>query len=99
MSKNPIEKILDENNNDPIVLYSDQGDEVTFEQVAVIPLEGSAYTILKPVGAFDLGENEALVFELVQMDGEMALQLVVDDDIIDEVFEDYHKLLAEEGTN
>ena len=54
---------------------------------------------MKPIGAFDLEENEALVFELVQMDGDMALQLVLEDDIIDAVFADYNRLLEEEGSN
>ena len=99
MSRNPIDKILDENDSEPIVLYNEKGEEVTFEQVAVIPLEDRGYTILKPIGAFDLEENEALVFELVQMDGDMALQLVLEDDINDAVFADYTRLLEEEGSN
>lgn len=98
MSKNPIEMLLDENNSDPIVLYSEKNEEVTFEQVAVVPLERGAYAILKPVVLFEgMDEDEALVFELVQSDGEMALELVLEDEIIDAVFQEYYDLLAEEG--
>ena len=39
----PINQILDQNNTDPVVFYSENGDAVSFEQIAVIPLEGRIY--------------------------------------------------------
>ena len=40
-----IDKILDENNSDPIVLYDENNKETKFEQVAVIPLYEKVYVI------------------------------------------------------
>ena len=95
--KNPIEMILDENNNDPIVLYDEDGDAVSFEQVAVIPLHGELYVILRPIDPMDgVGEGEALVFAVEEVDGDDVLEIVDDDDIIDEVFEEYYLLLEED---
>lgn len=46
---NPIDQIFDENNCDPIVLYNENNEAVTFDQIAVIPIEKEVYVILKPV--------------------------------------------------
>ncbi|MBE6958029.1 MAG: DUF1292 domain-containing protein [Ruminococcaceae bacterium] len=97
MSQTPIEKLLDEKNSDPITLYTEAGEEVTLEQVAIIPLQGRCYAILKPLGAHAIGEDEALVFELVPEDADWSLEIVLEDDIIDAVFAVYYKLLSEEG--
>ena len=44
-----IDKILDENNSDPVVLYDENNKETKFEQVAVIPLDEKLYVLLKPI--------------------------------------------------
>ena len=98
MEKSPVEKLLDENNADPIVLYNEKNEEVAFEQIALIPLNEHIYAILKPVGdQLGLGENEALVLELIRAEEEWTLELVLEDAIIDAVFADYYVLLEEEG--
>lgn len=35
--KDPIDCLFDEENNDPIVLLNEKGEEQAFEQIAVIP--------------------------------------------------------------
>ena len=47
--KSAIEKLLDENNNENIVLFDENDNATEFEQVALIPLEDKTYAILKPV--------------------------------------------------
>ena len=37
MSENVFDKLYDENNNDNVILYNEQGDPVEFEQIAIIP--------------------------------------------------------------
>ena len=39
--------ILDEDNNDNVVLYNANNEPVEFEQVAIVPLNGKDYVILK----------------------------------------------------
>ena len=98
MSKSPIEMIYDENCSDPIVLYNEDGKEVSFEQIALIPIEDKHYVILKPLNGFEeLAEDEALVFVITEYAGEEVLEIVDDDEIIDDVFAEYYTLLAEEG--
>ena len=102
--KSPIDCLFDEDNTDPISLYNEKGEEVQFEQIALIPLDEKIYAILKPMKEIEgVGEDEALAFEIVETEedaetGEHSeyLELVGDIDIIDKVFEVYNKLMDEE---
>ena len=98
MDLNPIDMILDENNTDPIVLYNENNDPVQFEQIALIPLDGGTYVILKPVEDIEgIADDEAIVFQITELDGEDVLVVVEDDAIIDVVFDEYYALLKENG--
>ena len=95
--QNPIDALFDEDNNDVIILFNERGEEIPFEQVAVIPL-GKTYAILKPLQPMEgLGEDEGLVFavEINTDTNEEYLALVTDMDIIDQVFDVYDALVEE----
>ena len=91
-----IDKLYDENNNDLIYLFNETGEEIAFEQIAVIPIVDKVYAILKPVVPLKgLGEDEGLVF-VVETEGENEyLALVVDEDVIDDVFKIYDMIIEE----
>ena len=95
---NPIDALYDENNNDAIILFNENGEEIAFEQVAIIPISEKVYAILKPIQPMDgVGEDEGLVFSIERNDdGEEYLTLIVDADIIDAVFTVYEMLTAEQ---
>ena len=80
-----------------IVLRSPDGEEVEFEEVASITINDKFYMILAPVEQVDgIDEDEALVFEVTEIDEENDnFELVTDDAIIDEVFKEYTRLLEE----
>ena len=44
-----------------------------------------------------IAEDEALVFVIDEIDDEDCLVIVEDDSIVDKVFEEYYKMLKEEG--
>ena len=91
-----IDQILDENNTDPVVFYNEMGDAVSFEQIALIPLNGRIYVILKPTEKMEgVGEDEAFVFEITEQDGEEVIVIVEDFTVINAVFDEYEKLLEE----
>lgn len=95
-----FDMIYDENNNQDIVLYNEKNEPVDFEQIAFIPLEERDFVILRPVKPFEgLGEDEALVFEMVEENDEQNLVMVVDDEQIDLVFAEYNKLYDEMNEN
>ena len=94
----PIDMLLDENNTDNIKLFNEDNQEVEFEQIALVPLEEKTYAILKPATEMEgIGENEALVFVIEEIDDEECLVIVEEDEIIDRVFEDYYQMLKDEG--
>ena len=96
---NPIDALYDENNTDAIILMNEKGEEIPFEQIALIPIDGNTYAILKPMVHLEgLGENEGLVFSIETNDEGMEyLALVVDEDIIDQVFDIYDELVEDEA--
>lgn len=92
-----IDKLYDEENNDLIYLFNEKGEEIAFEQIALIPIIETTYVILKPVRPLEgLQEDEGLVFEIKTNNEEEYLSLVVDEDIIDDVFDIYFKLVENE---
>ena len=95
-NKTPLEMILDEDCDENIVLFDEDGESTEFEQIAVIPLDGQLYCILRPVDLPDLDEDEAFVFAINEEDEEGSVDLVEDEDIIDEVFQLYYTLLDDE---
>ena len=44
-----LDVILDENNTDELILQNEQGKQIRFEQVSVIPYNEKIYVILKPI--------------------------------------------------
>ena len=60
---NQIDKILDAENEDNIILFDEDNNEIEFEQIAVIPMDDSVYVLLAPVTPMEgVGEDEAVVF-------------------------------------
>ena len=92
-----IDKILDKDNNDNIVLYNEKGVPTEFEQAALIPFEGKLYAILSLVNPNDdIGEDEGIVFSIeISEQGKKSLKIVTDDEIIGKVFDIYESLLDE----
>ena len=95
---NPIEKLFDENNTDNITLYGDDGKSVEFEQVAIISHADKDYAILALANPAEGDDDEGIVFEIKEDEnGTVQLATVVDDDVIDAVFEIYDKLWEEQS--
>lgn len=94
----PIDMLLDENNTENIKLYNEDNQEVEFEQIALVPIDNKTYAILKPVSPMEgIADDEALVFVIDEIDDEDCLVIVEEDAIVDKVFEEYYKMLKEEG--
>ena len=90
-----LQKLLDDENCDNVTLYDEEGKELEFEQIALIPLEAALYAILRPADPMEgLEEDEALVF-LIDEEEEMVT-LITDEDLGAAVFREYYKLCDEE---
>lgn len=98
LENDPIHRLLDPKDSDPIVLFDENDNKVEFDQVALIPLNDRLYAILKPTKQMEgVADDEAIVFAF-QEDEEQTPVLVVEesDKVIDDVFDVYNKLLDEE---
>ena len=94
----PIDMLLDEDNNDNIVLFNEDNQQIEFEQIALVPIQNRVYALLKPVLSMEgIADDEALVFAIEEVDGEDCLVIVEEDEIIDKVFEEYYEMLRAEG--
>ena len=96
-----LDVLLDKDNRDPIVLMDENGKQLTFEQVAVIPYEVKKekrlYCVLKPLDKIEnIGEDDAIVFYVDQDDnGNSILRVEVDEEVAISVFDLYYDLLEE----
>ena len=95
-----LDALLDHDNNEPIVMQDDNGKQITFDQVAVVPYEINGekrlYCILKPRDISGLAADEAMVFFFdVDENGNSTLRLEEDTDNAKKVFLRYYELLEE----
>lgn len=95
MDKDILSQILDPNNTDPIEVWTEAGVYMQLDQVAVIPLEGELYLLAQPINVPEIADDEALVYRVVHDDEGTMLELVDDDSIVDQVFEEYYAMLRE----
>ena len=96
-----LDVLLDQDNKEPIVLMDENGKELTFEQVAVIPhevkKENRLYCVLKPLDKIEgIGEDEAIVFLVdTDKDGNSIIRVEEDEEVAIAVFDKYYDLLEE----
>ncbi len=93
---NILDVLLDEENTAPIILVDEDGRKLSFEQIAVIPYKGATlYCVLKPLDEIEnVGKDEAIVFKVVEEDGETPKLVVeTDEKLAIEVFHQYYDLL------
>lgn len=96
-----LDVLLDQDNKEPIVLMDENGKQMTFEQVAVIPYEvrkeKRLYCVLKPLDKIEgIADDEAIVF-LVDTDeeGNSIIRIEEDEEVAIAVFDKYYDLLEE----
>ena len=93
------EMLNEELENDfTVTLVTDQGEEVDFDVIASITLDEKLYFIMQPVELFeDMTEEDCLVFAVTPVnDEEDKFDIVTDEKIIEAVFAEYDKLVAED---
>jgi len=91
--------LMDDEDNDNIFLFDEDGKEVEFEQIATVPLNGKIYAVLQPVDDPEIEDDEAVVFQINAEDDE--IEIVEDDDIAEKVLDILNKktleLMKQEG--
>ncbi|MBO6262940.1 MAG: DUF1292 domain-containing protein [Clostridia bacterium] len=78
-----------------IVLTTDDGQEIEFIELANIEMEGRIFSVMQPSEHYDwIDDDEVIIFEVTENeDGEQSFVMVEDDNLADEVFAEYEKLV------
>ena len=95
-----LDVLLDEDNTAPIYMFDDKGNQLEFDQVAVIPYgEDDLYCILKPITKIDgVKDDEAIVFLVTEDEnGDSILKVEDREDVAISVFDQYYNLVEEEA--
>ncbi len=99
-----LEKKVNEEENDIIEediiqLVNEDGETVDFYHVATIEYEDNWYVFFEPAEELaDIDEGEVVIFKLeTDEDGEDLFVPIEDDELLDRVFEEYNRLMEEEG--
>ena len=88
-----LDRILDPNDKDPIVIESTEGP-IEFEQIAYIPYQESVFVVMHNITPLeDIEEDACMIFRYVQENGEEALLLESDEEVVNTVYETYISLL------
>ncbi len=82
-----------------VTLMGEDGEEIDFVIIEEVVLHKVTYCIMQPVELPEgMGEDEALVFrkKLLNKKGEMTFELEMDDKVIEQVFDEYNRILDEQ---
>lgn len=96
--KELYEKIVDENDFSNILLTDDDNVEFELEQVGVIPMHGVLYGIMNllKINGKDVSDEEAgivmLELDYDEETDEYFVTTIEDDDLFDEVMEEFEKV-------
>ena len=91
---NILDRLLDEDDTNPITLIDEKGEPYEFEQVAIIPDKGELYCILRPITKIEgIADDEAIVFNVSE---EGTIAVVEDEKTSLEIFDKYYDLLEKE---
>ena len=86
------------NNNDLLTLISNTGEETRFLEIAGVVYNDGYYSLLMPVLELEgIDDDQVFIYkvEVNPMTKETIYNIVLDDELINEVFNEYQKLLQE----
>ena len=73
-----------------ITFTDEEGNDVEFEILDVVPFEGKEYLVVVPCEDDD--DDGVLILEIKQEEGEEVYDTVTDDNIAEKVFEEFKKI-------
>ena len=96
---------LEEEDNDIIILHNEVNDtDEEFYHLATLDVDKRLFIIMKPVEKLeDIADDEVLIYEIVEKDGEDRFEPIEDEALLNKVFKEFEKELekavAEEENN
>lgn len=91
---------MEDERDDIVVLVDENGEEVEFEHIDTIEMNGNEYVVLAPLEEEDAEEQEDEEVIILKVehneDGEDSFVTIEDDDELDEVFEEFQSRMEED---
>lgn len=82
---------------DRVTLTTDEGEDIEFEIVTELPFGDDFYAIMQPVKPLEgVGKDEALVFRIIEKEDGDEYELVIDDDLLDGIFDCYNSMIEDD---
>ena len=100
-----VNENLEEEDNDIIILHNEVNDtDEEFYHLATLDVDKRWFIIMKPVEKLeDIADDEVLIYEIVEKDGEDRFEPIEDEALLNKVFKEFEKELekavAEEENN
>ncbi len=89
--------LFDKFNYEPVVLYNQNGEPVSFKQEAHMPMDGHIYVVLTPLEKMEgVNHGECLIYEVTQENGQEIVTIVEDAGIISKATSMYQLLVDED---
>ncbi len=87
------------NGEEIVTLYDDQNNGIDFYEIAVVEREEEFYALLQPVEEMEgIEDGDVLIFQVIeQEDGEETFKSVDDEAVMNEVFEEFMRAVADQG--
>ncbi len=90
---------MDEERDDIVVLVDENGEEVEFEHIDTIEMNGNEYVVLAPLSEDEeeeLDEEEVIILKVEHgEDGEDTFITIEDDDELDDVFDEFQSRMED----
>ena len=91
---------MEDERDDIVILVDENGDEVEFEHIDTIEMNGNEYVVLAPLEeeeSDEQDEEEVVILKIEHSeDGEDSFVTIEDDDELDDVFEEFQARMEEE---
>lgn len=86
---------LEEEDNDIIILHNEVNDtDEEFYHLATLDVDKRWFIIMKPVEKLeDIADDEVLIYEIVEKDGEDRFEPIEDEALLNKVFKEFEKEL------
>lgn len=83
--------------DDIVTLTTEEGEDIQFEIITEIALGDEFYALMQPVKPLEgVAADEALAFRIIEAEDGDEYELVVDDELLDSIFDSYNAMIEED---
>ena len=97
MDKNLLDVLFDDNDIGSLTLQDEDGQNVEFRRMAIIPFNDIVYVLLRPIsGVPEEAMHQAVAMRVEMEFGEPYLSIEDDEEVLKYLLNEYNRLLKED---